>query len=189
MMGRYGLKQATEVAILNANYIASRLQDHYQILYTGSQGRIAHECILDVRMLKDEVGISVDDIAKRLIDFGFHAPTMSFPVAGTLMIEPTESESRAELDRFCDAMITIKLEINQVAEGTLSVEDNPLVGAPHTAAMVSADEWDHAYTRGQAAYPVDSLRESKYWPPVGRLDHVYGDRNLVCSCMPISDYE
>ena len=189
MMGRYGLKQATEVAILNANYIASRLQDHYQILYTGSQGRIAHECILDVRMLKDEVGISVDDIAKRLIDFGFHAPTMSFPVAGTLMIEPTESESRAELDRFCDAMITIKLEINQVAEGTFSVEDNPLVGAPHTAAMVSADEWDHAYTRGQAAYPVDSLRESKYWPPVGRLDHVYGDRNLVCSCMPISDYE
>jgi glycine dehydrogenase len=189
MMGRYGLKQATEVAILNANYIAGRLQDHYQILYTGSQGRIAHECILDVRMIKDEVGISVDDIAKRLIDFGFHAPTMSFPVAGTLMIEPTESESKAELDRFCDAMITIKSEIDQVAKGEFNLEDNPLAGAPHTAAMVTADEWGRAYTRVQAAYPVETLRNNKYWPPVGRLDHVYGDRNLMCSCPSISDYE
>ena len=189
MMGRAGLKQATEVAILNANYVANRLQDHYQILYTGAQGRIAHECILDVRDIKDEIGISVDDIAKRLIDFGFHAPTMSFPVAGTLMIEPTESESKAELDRFCDAMIAIKGEIDQVASGQFELDDNPLVGAPHTAALVSADNWTRNYSRSQAAYPLDSLRENKYWPPVGRLDHVFGDRNLVCSCPSISDYE
>ena len=189
MMGRSGLKQATEVAILNANYVANRLQDHYQILYTGAQGRIAHECILDVRDIKDEIGISVDDIAKRLIDFGFHAPTMSFPVAGTLMIEPTESESKAELDRFCDAMIAIKNEIDQVAGGQFELDDNPLVGAPHTAAVVSADSWTRNYSRSQAAYPLASLRENKYWPPVGRLDHVFGDRNLVCSCPSISDYE
>jgi len=189
MMGRVGLKQATEVAILNANYVANRLQDHYQILYTGAQGRIAHECILDVRDIKDEIGISVDDIAKRLIDFGFHAPTMSFPVAGTLMIEPTESESKAELDRFCDAMIAIKGEIDQVAAGQFELADNPLVGAPHTAAVVSADGWTRSYSRSQAAYPLASLRQNKYWPPVGRLDHVFGDRNLVCSCPSISDYE
>ena len=189
MMGRHGLKQATEVAILNANYIAHRLEAHYQILYTGSHGRIAHECILDVRVIKDEVGISVDDIAKRLIDYGFHAPTMSFPVAGTLMIEPTESESKAEIDRFCDAMIAIKAEVDQVKNGRWTLADNPLVSAPHTAAMVSADEWVHAYTRHQAAYPVASLRDNKYWPPVARLDHVYGDRNLMCSCPAIADYE
>jgi glycine dehydrogenase len=189
MMGRVGLKQATEVAILNANYMANRLQDHYQVLYTGANGRVAHECILDVRPIKDEVGISVDDIAKRLIDFGFHAPTMSFPVAGTLMIEPTESESKAELDRFCDAMIAIKQEIDQVASGEYGLEDNPLVGAPHTAALVSGDEWSRAYSRSQAAYPLESLRQDKYWPPVGRLDHVFGDRNLVCSCPSIADYE
>ena len=189
MMGRSGLKQATEVAILNANYVANRLQDHYQILYTGAQGRIAHECILDVRDIKDDIGISVDDIAKRLIDFGFHAPTMSFPVAGTLMIEPTESESKAELDRFCDAMIAIKNEIDQVAGGQFELGDNPLVGAPHTAAVVSADSWTRNYSRSQAAYPLASLRENKYWPPVGRLDHVFGDRNLVCSCPSISEYE
>ena len=189
MMGRVGLKQATEVAILNANYMANRLQDHYQVLYTGANGRVAHECILDVRPIKDDIGISVDDIAKRLIDYGFHAPTMSFPVAGTLMIEPTESESQAELDRFCDAMIAIKQEVDQVANGEFQLDDNPLVGAPHTAAMVSGDEWSRAYSRSQAAYPLESLRDSKYWPPVGRLDHVYGDRNLVCSCPSISDYE
>jgi glycine dehydrogenase len=189
MMGRAGLKQATEIAILNANYMANRLQDHYQVLYTGTNGRVAHECILDVRPIKDEVGISVDDIAKRLIDFGFHAPTMSFPVAGTLMIEPTESESKAELDRFCDAMIAIKQEVDQVASAEYSLDDNPLVGAPHTAAMVSADEWSRAYSRSQAAYPLKSLREGKYWPPVGRLDHVFGDRNLVCSCPSMADYE
>jgi glycine dehydrogenase len=189
MMGRAGLKQATEVAILNANYMANRLQDHYQVLYTGANGRVAHECILDVRPIKDDVGISVDDIAKRLIDYGFHAPTMSFPVSGTLMIEPTESESKAELDRFCDAMIAIKLEVNQVVNGEFQLDDNPLVNAPHTAAVVTGDEWTRAYTRGQAAYPLDSLRDNKYWPPVGRLDNVFGDRNLVCSCPPMLVYE
>jgi len=189
MMGRAGLKQATEVAILNANYIANRLQNHYQVLYTGANGRVAHECILDVRPIKDDVGISVDDIAKRLIDYGFHAPTMSFPVSGTLMIEPTESESKAELDRFCDAMIAIKLEVNQVANGEFQLDDNPLVNAPHTATVVTGDEWTRAYTRGQAAYPLDSLRDNKYWPPVGRLDNVFGDRNLVCSCPPMLVYE
>ena len=189
MMGRVGLKQATEVAILNANYIAKRLQGHYEVLYTGTSGRVAHECILDVRPIKDDIGISVDDIAKRLIDFGFHAPTMSFPVAGTLMIEPTESESQAELDRFCDAMIAIRAEIDQVASGEFSLDDNPLAGAPHTAAVVSTDDWPRSYTRSQAAYPLDSLRANKYWPPVGRLDHVYGDRNLVCSCPSIAEYE
>jgi glycine dehydrogenase len=189
MMGREGLKQATEMAILNANYVASRLQEHYSILYKGRHGHIAHECILDVRGIKDDVGISVDDIAKRLIDFGFHAPTMSFPVAGTLMIEPTESESKVELDRFCDAMIAIKQEIDQVAAGTWTLADNPLVSAPHTAAMVSADDWQHDYARSTAAYPLESLRNDKYWPPVGRLDHVYGDRNLACSCPSIKDYE
>ena len=189
MMGRVGLKRATEVAILNANYIAKRLQGHYKVLYTGANGRVAHECILDVRSIKDDIGISVDDIAKRLIDFGFHAPTMSFPVAGTLMIEPTESESQAELDRFCDAMIAIRSEIEQVASGEFSLDDNPLVGAPHTAAIVSIDDWSRAYTRRQAVYPLDSLRTDKYWPPVGRLDHVYGDRNLVCSCPSMSDYD
>jgi len=189
MMGRVGLKHATEVAILNANYIAKRLQGHYEVLYTGANGRVAHECILDVRPIKDDIGISVDDIAKRLIDFGFHAPTMSFPVAGTLMIEPTESESQAELDRFCDAMIAIRAEIDQVANGEFSLDDNPLVGAPHTAAVVSQDDWPRSYTRSQAAYPLDTLRANKYWPPVGRLDHVYGDRNLVCSCPSIADYE
>ncbi len=189
MMGRVGLKHATEVAILNANYIAKRLQGHYEVLYTGANGRVAHECILDVRPIKDDIGISVDDIAKRLIDFGFHAPTMSFPVAGTLMIEPTESESQAELDRFCDAMIAIRAEIDQVASGEFSLDDNPLVCAPHTAAVVSQDDWPRSYTRSQAAYPLDTLRANKYWPPVGRLDHVYGDRNLVCSCPSIADYE
>jgi glycine dehydrogenase len=189
MMGRVGLKQATEVAILNANYMAKRLQDHYQVLYTGANGRVAHECILDVRPIKDQIGISVDDIAKRLIDYGFHAPTMSFPVAGTLMIEPTESESKAELDRFCDAMIAIKQEIDQVATGEFLLEDNPLVHAPHTAAVVSGDSWDRGYSRSQAAYPLESLRQTKYWPPVGRLDNVFGDRNLVCSCPSIADYQ
>lgn len=189
MMGRVGLKQATEVAILNANYMASRLQDHFQVLYTGANGRVAHECILDVRPIKDDVGISVDDIAKRLIDFGFHAPTMSFPVAGTLMIEPTESESKAELDRFCDAMIAIKQEVEQIVNGQFPLEDNPLVHAPHTAAVVTADNWDRAYSRTQGAYPVATSRENKYWPPVGRLDNVFGDRNLICSCPSMADYE
>lgn len=189
MMGSAGLKQATEVAILNANYIAKRLKDHYPILYTGTHDLVAHECIIDIRPIKEQSGISEEDIAKRLIDFGFHAPTMSFPVPGTLMVEPTESESLYELDRFCEAMIAIRDEIRAVEAGELDAEDNPLRNAPHTAAVVMADEWEHAYTRSQAAYPVASLRDSKYWSPVGRVDNVYGDRNLVCSCLPISDYE
>jgi glycine dehydrogenase len=184
MMGADGLTAATELAILNANYVARRLAPHYPVLYAGPGGLVAHECILDLRALKDASGIAVDDVAKRLMDYGFHAPTMSFPVAGTLMVEPTESESKAELDRFCDAMIAIREEIRAVEEGRLDREDNPLKNAPHTAAMVLADEWKHAYPRELAAYPVKSLREGKYWPPVARADNVYGDRNLFCSCPP-----
>ncbi len=189
MMGREGLLEATATAILNANYIAQRLAPHYPILYSDANGRVAHECIIDLRPIKEEVGITVDDIAKRLIDYGFHSPTMSFPVAGTLMIEPTESESKVELDRFCDAMIAIKKEIDDVASGALDEDDNPLKNAPHTADSVMADQWNHSYSRELAAYPVESLRQVKYWCPVGRVDNVYGDRNLVCSCPPLSDYE
>jgi len=189
MMGTAGLKEATGVAILSANYIARRLQDHYPILYTGAKGMVAHECIIDLRGFKESSGIGVEDVAKRLIDFGFHAPTMSFPVAGTFMIEPTESESLAELDRFCQAMITIRAEIRAIEAGQVDREDNPLRHAPHTAAALSADDWGHAYSREQAAYPLASLRQDKYWPPVGRVDNVYGDRNLMCSCPAIADYE
>jgi len=188
MMGRDGLVEATATAILNANYIAQCLAPHYPILYSDDNGLVAHECIIDLRPIKDESGISVDDIAKRLIDYGFHAPTMSFPVAGTLMIEPTESESKVELDRFCDAMLAIKDEINDVMNGALDENDNPLKNAPHTADSVMASEWLHSYSRELAAYPVESLRDVKYWCPVGRVDNVYGDRNLVCSCPPLSDY-
>ena len=189
MMGRDGLRQASEVAILNANYIAKRLAPHYPVLYSGHDGLVAHECILDLRALKEASGITVDDVAKRLIDYGFHAPTMSFPVAGTFMIEPTESESKYELDRFIDAMIAIRAEIRQVESGALDREDNPLKHAPHTAAMVTADEWKHQYSRELAAYPVAELRDHKYWPPVGRADNVYGDRNLFCSCVPLEAYQ
>ena len=188
LMGRDGLRHATVMAILNANYIARRLEPHYPVLYRGENGLVAHECILDLRPLKDSTGISVDDVAKRLMDFGFHAPTMSFPVPGTLMIEPTESESKAELDRFCDAMIAIRAEIAKVASGEFDARDNPLVNAPHTAEAI-AGEWPHPYSRELAAYPVASLRGNKYWSPVGRVDNVYGDRNLVCACPPMSDYE
>ena len=188
MMGGEGLKRASQLAILNANYIARRLETHYPVLYSGSNGLVAHECILDLRPLKDSSGISVDDVAKRLIDFGFHAPTMSFPVAGTLMIEPTESESRAELDRFCDAMICIREEIRAVENGSLDSEDNPLKNAPHTAQEL-VGEWTHPYTREQAVYPLPSLVQSKYWPPVGRVDNVFGDRNLVCACPSIESYQ
>ena len=187
MMGEAGLTAASEVAILNANYIARRLAPHYPVLYTGPGGLVAHECILDLRALKETSGISVEDVAKRLIDYGFHAPTMSFPVAGTLMVEPTESEAKAELDRFCDAMIAIRGEIRAVEEGRMDREDNPLRNAPHTAAVVCADEWTRKYARSLAAYPVASLRKSKYWVPVGRADNVYGDRNLFCSCVPVTD--
>jgi glycine dehydrogenase len=185
LMGGEGLTLATKVAILNANYIAHRLQDHYPILYTGRNGRVAHECILDIRPIKEASGISEEDIAKRLIDYGFHAPTMSFPVAGTLMVEPTESESLAELDRFCDALIAIREEVRAVQAGELDAQDNPLRNAPHTLADVTADEWAHSYTRERAAYPVDSLYRYKYWSPVNRVDNVYGDRHLFCACPAI----
>jgi len=189
MMGAQGLTKATQAAILNANYIAERLRPHYPILYTGANDRVAHECIIDLRPMKESSGISVEDVAKRLIDYGFHAPTMSFPVSGTLMIEPTESESKSELDRFCDAMIQIRKEIEAVEWNQLPMDDNPLVNAPHTAESVSADKWEHAYSREQAAYPLPSLKENKYWSPVGRVDNVYGDRNLICSCPSIAEYE
>ena len=194
MMGPDGLKTATEVAILNANYVAARLADHYDIHFSGGSsvvkgGGVAHECILDLRPLKDSSGVSAEDVAKRLIDYGFHAPTLSFPVAGTLMVEPTESESKTELDRFCDAMIAIRDEIRAVEQGRLPREDNPLKNAPHTAASLLVGDWNHAYPREVAAYPVDSLRRQKYWSPVGRVDNVHGDRNLFCSCVPVSDYQ
>ncbi len=189
MMGADGLTAATEVAILNANYIARRLAPHYPVLYAGHDGLVAHECIIDLRPLQDKTGISNEDVAKRLMDFGFHAPTMSFPVPGTLMIEPTESESKAEIDRFIEAMITIHAEIVKVERGEYDRMDNPLKGAPHTAEVVTSDDWAHGYTREVAAFPVASLRKKKYWPPVGRADNVYGDRNLFCGCAPISDYE
>ncbi|MEP9388454.1 aminomethyl-transferring glycine dehydrogenase [Mesorhizobium sp. KR9-304] len=188
MMGAAGLKQATEMAILNANYIAARLAAHYPVLFKGRSGRVAHECILDTRVLKDRAGVGVEDIAKRLIDYGFHAPTMSWPVAGTLMVEPTESEPKPELDRFCDAMIAIAGEAAKVEKGEWPREDNPLVNAPHTAAEALAGDWKHPYSRLEAAYPAGDANAAKYWPPVSRIDNVAGDRNLVCSCPPLSEY-
>ena len=189
MMGTNGLLNATQNAILNTNYIATRLKDHYEILYKGKNGLVAHECIIDIRPLKELAGIEVEDVAKRLIDYGFHAPTMSWPVAGTLMIEPTESESLQELDRFCEAMIKIREEIREIESGKASLEDNLLKNAPHTAKMLITNSWAHEYDRAQAAYPVEGLYENKYWPPVGRVDNVYGDRNLICSCPSMEDYE
>jgi glycine dehydrogenase len=188
LMGQQGLRKATQVALLNANYVAKRLAPHYPTLYTGRNGLVAHECILDLRPLKDATGIGAEDVAKRLIDFGFHAPTLSFPVSGTLMVEPTESESRIELDRFIDAMIQIRDEIRAVEEDKLDREDNPLTNAPHTATMVSASEWAHAYPRELAAFPLASLKLQKYWPPVARVDNVYGDKNIMCSCIPVDAY-
>jgi glycine dehydrogenase len=188
MMGADGLRDATAVAILNANYIAKKLAPHYPILYTGHGGFVAHECIIDVRPIKEVCGISNMDVAKRLMDYGFHAPTVSFPVAGTLMIEPTESEAKAELDRFIDAMIAIREEIRAVEMGVYPKDDNPLVNSPHTAEVLLAETWLHAYTREQAAYPLASLRQTKYWPPVGRVDDVYGDRNIMCSCPPMESF-
>jgi glycine dehydrogenase len=188
MMGAAGLKRATEVAILNANYIAGRLRGHYPVLYTGPGGMVAHECIIDCRGFQAEAGVMVEDIAKRLMDFGFHAPTMSWPVAGTLMIEPTESEGKAELDRFCDAMIAIRAEVAAIAAGRLDKADNPLKHAPHTASEVMADVWTHGYSREQAAFPLAWVAAAKYWPPVKRVDNVYGDRNLICTCAPLEAY-
>ena len=188
LMGAKGLKLATEVAILNANYMAQRLAPHYPILYTGKNGLVAHECIIDLHDCKTIAGIEVDDVAKRLMDYGFHAPTVSWPVSGTMMIEPTESESKAELDRYCDAMISIKEEINAIASGAMDKLDNPLKNAPHTAETLLADDWNHAYTRHQAAYPAPWLKEHKFWTSVGRIDNAFGDRNFVCSCLPIEAY-
>ncbi|WP_447978854.1 aminomethyl-transferring glycine dehydrogenase [Candidatus Nitrospira bockiana] len=188
LMGGDGLTKATKVAILNANYMAKRLEKHYPVLYTGKHGTVAHEFIVDIRPFKESAGIEANDIAKRLMDFGYHAPTMSFPVAGTLMIEPTESESKAELDRFCDAMIAIREEIQDIVDGRLPREDNPLKNAPHTAHEVTATEWLHPYTRERAAFPAPYVRATKFWPAVARIDNAYGDRNLVCACPPVDDY-
>jgi glycine dehydrogenase len=188
MMGPAGLTEATEVAILNANYIAKKLTPYFPILYTGKQGLVAHECIIDVRPLSDISGITVEDVAKRLMDYGFHAPTMSWPVGGTLMIEPTESESKHELDRFCDAMISIHGEISAVIRGDMDANDNPLKHAPHPCETVCGNEWAHAYSREQAAFPLPYLRQHKFWPSVGRVDNVHGDRNLICTCDSVEAY-
>ncbi|MFM7078925.1 MAG: aminomethyl-transferring glycine dehydrogenase subunit GcvPB, partial [Bacteroidota bacterium] len=188
MMGRDGVTNATRIAILNANYIKARLEAHYPVLYKGASGTVAHEMILDCRAFKTSAGIEVTDIAKRLMDYGFHAPTVSFPVAGTIMVEPTESESLDEIDRFCDAMIAIREEIRAVENGQASKEDNVLVNAPHTAAEVTADHWNHAYSRRQAAYPLPYVHDNKFWPSVKRVDNAYGDRNLVCTCPDVESY-
>jgi len=198
MMGAEGLTLATETAILSANYIAARLADHYELHFSGNVagikgGGVAHECILDLRPLKESTGgangVSAEDVAKRLIDYGFHAPTLSFPVAGTLMVEPTESEPLEELDRFCEAMIAIRDEIAKVERGIWPRHDNPLKGAPHTAESLLSADWPHAYSREEAAYPLTTLRRGKYWSPVGRVDNVWGDRNLSCACPPLLAYE
>jgi glycine dehydrogenase len=191
LMGGDGLLRATETAILTANYVAARLAPHFPVLYRGPGGLVAHECILDLRPITQRTGVTADDVTKRLVDFGFHAPTVSFPVAGTLMVEPTESEDLAELDRFCDAMIAIRDEIRAVEAGEWTVEDSPLRHAPHPAADVVVSEWTHAYSREQAAFPagVDSFGPDKYWPPVSRIDGAFGDRNLMCSCPPLSAFE
>jgi glycine dehydrogenase len=187
LMGAEGLTRASGLAVLNANYVARRLQDHFPVLYQGGHGLVAHECILDLRGLTKDTGVTAEDVAKRLIDYGFHAPTLSFPVAGTLMVEPTESEDLGELDRFCDAMIAIRREIDRVGAGDWPADDNPLVQAPHTAACLAGD-WTHPYTREEAAYPLPGMRRHKYWPPVRRIDGGYGDRNLVCACPPLDAY-
>ncbi len=189
LMGASGLTRATQVAILSANYMARRLGDHFDVLFQGKDGQNAHEFVIDLRPFKAETGVTVEDVAKRLMDFGFHAPTMSWPVPGTLMIEPTESESKAELDRFCDALIAIRAEIQAIADGQMDAEDNPLKHAPHTAAMVSSNTWDHSYSREQAAFPRPWVKEHKFWPPAARVDNAYGDRNLICSCPPMEAYE
>ena len=189
LMGAEGLKRATQIAILNANYMAARLEGHYDVLFRGETGRVAHEFIIDLRPFEKSANVKAEDVAKRLMDYGFHAPTMSFPVPGTLMIEPTESEAKAELDRFCDAMIAIRGEIADIESGKADKNDNPLKFAPHTAEAVSADAWPHTYSRQLAAYPLPWVSERKFWPTVGRIDNVYGDRNLFCTCVPMSAAE
>jgi glycine dehydrogenase len=188
MMGPEGLKQATEVAILSANYISVQLKDDYPTLYASENGHVAHECILDLRPLKDTSGVTAEDVAKRLADYGFHAPTLSFPVPGTLMVEPTESETLHELDRFIAAMKSIRAEIARIEKGEWPQDNNPLKHAPHTAASLMGVEWNRPYSRELGAFPLPQQKHVKYWPPVGRVDNVYGDRNLFCSCVPVSDY-
>ena len=187
LMGVKGLENATKIAILNANYIKDRLKEQYPILYLGSMGRCAHEMIVDFRQFK-EFGVEVEDVAKRLMDYGFHAPTVSFPVPGTLMIEPTESESKAELDRFCDALLSIREEIEEIAQAKVDATNNVLKNSPHTEYAVLDDNWDKPYSREKAAYPLEFVRNNKFWPAVARVDNAYGDRNLVCSCLPIEAY-
>ena len=189
MMRDSGLRRATLVAILNANYIAKRLAGHYPVLYTGKNGMVAHECIIDMRPIKATSGITVDDVAKRLIDYGFHAPTMSFPVADTFMIEPTESENKREIDRFCEAMIAIRGEIEAIEKNIAAPDNNVLRNAPHTHKDLIEEDWDRPYTREQAFFPMPGLHEDKYWPPVARIDNLHGDKNLFCSCVPVSEYE
>jgi glycine dehydrogenase len=188
LMGAAGLKKASQIAILNANYMAKRLSEHFDILYTDENGFVAHEFIVDCRAFEKSAGVKIEDIAKRLMDYGFHGPTMSWPVPGTLMIEPTESESKVELDRFCDALISIRAEIEDIKNGTLDKDNNPLKNAPHTVHVVTGDDWDRPYSRERAAWPVAWLRDAKFWPSVGRIDNAYGDRNLVCSCPPMEDF-
>ena len=187
MMGVNGLRRATQVAILNANYIAKRLDSCFPVLYKGKNGFVAHECILDVRPMKS-AGVEVEDVAKRLMDYGFHAPTVSFPVPGTMMVEPTESEPKEELDRFCDALIAIAAEVEEIRTGAADAKNNVLKNAPHTAEAVTSDSWDHPYSRAKAAFPTNAVRINKFWPPVARIDNVYGDRNVVCACPPIEAY-
>ena len=189
MMGYKGLKLASQVWILNANYIAKKLSQKYKILYTGKNNNVAHECIIDIRPIKEKTGISEEDIAKRLIDYGFHAPTMSWPVSGTIMIEPTESENLEEIDRFCNTLLNIKAEIDKIENNKFDKIDNPIKNAPHTYLELSADEWKHSYSREQAAFPKKYLRDYKYWSPVARVDNVFGDRNLVCSCPSMDEYK
>jgi glycine dehydrogenase len=188
LMGSAGLKRATEIAILNANYMAARLKGHYDVLFTNAKGRVAHEFIIDLRPFEHSAGVVGEDVAKRLMDYGFHSPTMSFPVVGTLMIEPTESEPRAELDRLCDALIAIREEIRSIEGGAADKSDNALKHAPHTASVVMANDWKHAYTREHAAFPAPWVRERKFWPTVSRIDNGFGDKNLVCTCPPVESY-
>lgn len=188
MLGGDGMTNATKIAILNANYLKSKLEEHFPVLYTGTKNRVAHEMIIDCRSFKMKAGVEVEDIAKRLIDYGFHAPTVSFPVAGTLMIEPTESESKAELDKFCEAMIAIRNEIQEIIDGKADRADNVLKNAPHTASEAVSENWKHAYSREKAVFPLAWVKENKFFPSVGRVDNAYGDRNLVCACPPVESY-
>ena len=189
MLGGEGLTEATKYAILNANYLKSKLEKQYSVLYQGKNGKVGHEFILNMKQFKEQAGIDVDDIAKRLMDYGFHAPTVSFPVHDTIMIEPTESEPKAELDRFVDAMISIRQEMQDIIDGKLDKADNPLKNAPHTSLAVTNDMWIHKYSREQAAFPVSSLKKHKYWPSVGRINNTYGDRNIICICPPVEEYK